>query len=61
MLNGWKTYLGGAGLMFVGLGGILTHETSLVSGLTKIAMGLVAVGARSFGAKLLDVLKTVKE
>lgn len=61
MLSGWKTYIGGAGLILSGLGGILHGDVSLVSGLTTISLGIVAVGGRAFGQKLLDLLASVKK
>ncbi len=60
MLNGWKTYIGGAGLILIGIGSLLTHQLGYVQAATDIALGLVAVGARSFGQKILDVLQVSK-
>lgn len=61
MLAGWKTYAGGIGLMLAGLGGILRtdDDIGITAGLGMIAAGLIAVGARAFGQKMLDVLKGV--
>lgn len=57
MLNGLKTYTGAVGLILVGLGGILAHKVGFAEGATDIALGIIAIGARSFGQKILDVLK----
>ena len=57
-LNGWKTYIGGAGLILVGVGEILQGEYAL--GFQHLSLGMVTVGARSFGQKILDTLQAVK-
>lgn len=55
--DGVKTYLGGVGLILIGIGGILSHKLGYMEGATDFAMGLIAIGARSFGQKILDALK----
>lgn len=56
-----KTYLGGVGLMLSGLGGILHGDISIAVGVGMIATGLMGIGARHFGEKVLDVIKTFQK
>ena len=62
-MNGWKTYAVAIGLMLAGLGGILRtdDEIGITVGIGMIATGLIAVGARSFGQRILDILKGVQK
>ena len=55
-LDGYKTYAAAFGLILVGIGGMLAHKLGYAEGLTDIAQGLVVLGARNFGQKLLDNL-----
>jgi len=56
-----KTYLGGVGLMLSGLGGILHGDISITVGVGMIATGLMGIGARHFGEKVLDIIKTFQK
>lgn len=56
IFDGYKTILGGVGLILVGVGGILAHQLGYYQGVQDIAMGLITIGARSFGQKILDAI-----
>lgn len=59
ILSGYKTYISGLGFILLGVGGLLTGHVGFLEGASTITTGLVTIGARSFGQKLLDVLKDV--
>jgi hypothetical protein len=53
-IDGYKTYIAAVGLILVGIGSMLSHKLGYTEGLTDIAQGLVVLGARNFGQKILD-------
>lgn len=61
IFDGYKTYIGAIGLILLGIGGVMAGKVDLPTGGAEIAAGLVGVGLRSFGDKLLDALKFFKK
>lgn len=57
IFDGYKTILGGVGLILIGIGGILANKLGYYEGIQDVAMGLITIGARSFGQKVLDAIK----
>lgn len=60
-LSGIKTYIGGFGLILLGIGGAITHKIPYFDAATYFSSGLAVIGARSFGQKLLDILKSFQK
>lgn len=61
MLNGYKTYLGGFGLILLGIGGLVTGKVSPMESIGYLCTGLTAVGLRSFGERVKGMGESLKQ
>lgn len=61
MLNGYKTYFGGFGLILLGIGGIVTQKLPLMESIGYICAGLAAVGLRDFGERMKESGEFLKQ